>query len=103
MEIKDTQWFIEPTKDFNNEEIYCNLIATNRSVNHSLEIKDSKGETHEVWSVDFDFIRYLLSQRVMLKVYLKQGDAVQRWRLLESSIRKRKKYLRFVKKTKKEE
>jgi len=103
MKRKDIQWFLEPNSDFHNENIYLNLIATHRTPDGFGEIIDSNGQKHEVWSVDFDFIRYLLSQRVMLKIYLKQGDAVQRWRLFEPSIRKRKKYLRFVKKTKKEE
>lgn len=90
MEAKNIQWFIEPTAEFDNQKIYQNLSATNRPTEDSLEIRDSKGKNHEVWLVDFDFIKYLLSQHVSLKIYLKQGDVIQRWRLLEPLVKFKK-------------
>jgi len=89
MAEKKERWFIKPSKKLPNDQIYINLVKMNRSPETATVIHDAKGKTHNVWEVDFPFIKYLSEQGASPEIFMQRGETVQRWRLLEEQSKRK--------------
>jgi hypothetical protein len=87
--------------DANTNKILREALAGSR-LSTELERKYHKGEKVEVWIVTSDFLKMLYAKekdfRLKFIVYIESNFTFKRFRLLETSVQKRAKHMKFLSK-----